>query len=144
MTIVIDYRALATAPRSVICNRPRSSSGPSAMPRASTSPAACQGGGPVVSRQDFPRAELPVVGERLPEVGDDRALDPEVEIPFKQARSQPMEVILFDVHAAGKPEAAVDDQDLAMIPQVHSTGSSPAPAWGGIARPGSRPGAAIR
>ena len=88
------------------------------MPRASTSPAAFSGGNQSSPDKHSPVQKAQSSAERLPEVGDDRAIDPEVEIPFGPLRPQPMEIVRHDVQAAGEPQAAVDDQDLAMIPQV--------------------------
>ena len=73
------------------------------------------GGEPALALEAFARREGPVVRERTLQVGDDRAVDPEVHAADRVRGRARQPVALADVHAAREAELAVDHEDLAVM-----------------------------
>ena len=118
MTIRTERLAQASAPRTVQRKSSKSSSGPVGDAAGDDGPAGSSGGNQRAPSRRFAAGEEPVVDEGFLQVGDDGAFEAEMEVLNGAARAVLNEVALADVHAAGKPDAAVDDEDLAVVAEV--------------------------
>ena len=73
---------------------------------------------PALALEAFARREGPVVRERVLHVGDDRAVDAEVNAADRMRGRAREPVARADVHAAREADLAVDHEDLAVHAQV--------------------------